>query len=121
MEEFDFIEKRTAAKIRKAKMRVGDIVEIKNDGCRYSTYSKAFKYFTKKERYIPYYSYNDAPKGLEFKIIKMAVHESTNEIVCYLKDREHKDIVIGLSGLRLIKQFPLRKDETTNVEIERIH
>lgn len=121
MKEFNFIEKRTAAKIRKAKMRVGDIVEIKNDGWRYSTYSKAFKYFTKKEKNIPYYSYNDVPKGIEFKIIKMAKHETTNEIVCYLKDREHKDIVIGLSGLRLIKQFPLRENETTNVEIERIH
>ena len=99
--------------------REGDIVTIKDAGLIYPTYSHAFHYFGID--YPCYYSISNIPKNKEFKIYKIAVHETMDTILAHIRDRDFRDIVIGINGLKLIKQFPLRKDETTNVEIERIH
>jgi hypothetical protein len=110
--------------------RVGDIVRVTNWGESYSNYRNAFFYFTNSSD-KPYYSCDDlyiekrrrredGDKQL-FKIIKIAEHEYSSEgIVCYIQDRAKRGVVIGPKGLKLVKQFPLRKNETINIVLEKI-
>jgi len=109
--------------------RIGDIVRVTNWSCSYPSYTEAFVFLT-GSRETPYYSCNnlyiedrrreDGDKQL-FKIIKIAEHEFCNgNIICYIQDRTKRGVVIGLEGLKLVKQFPLRKNETINVILEKI-
>jgi len=38
----------------------------------------------------------------------------------YIQDRHGRDHVIGVEGLELVRQYPLRKGETTEVKLEKI-
>lgn len=104
--------------------RTGDIVRVTNWGECYSTYENAFIYFTNSVD-TPYYCGStkrrkeDGDKQL-FKIINIAEHESTGGIVCYIQDRSKRGVVIDIEGLELVKQFPLRKNETINIVLEKI-
>lgn len=109
--------------------RVGDIVRVTDWEESYSNYTNAFIYFTNSSD-KPYYCCNDfhirerrredGEKQL-FKIVKVAEHEfSSGGIVCYIQDRAKRGIVIGPEGLKLVKQFPLRKNETINIVLEKI-
>jgi len=109
--------------------RVGDIVRVTDWGAVYSTYITAFCYFTNSSD-KPYYSCDDfyiekrrredGDKQL-FKIVKVAEHGYGNgDIVCYIQDRARRGVVIGPEGLKLVKQFPLRKNETINIVLEKI-
>lgn len=108
--------------------RVGDIVRVTDWGEVYPRYFEAFRYFTKSSDY-PYYSSScfeekekrreDGDKQL-FKIIKIAQHKQDESILCYIQDRFKHGVVIGRAGLKLVKQFPLRKNETINIVLERI-
>ena len=98
--------------------RVGDIVRVTDWGQVYSSYTEAFAFLT-GSRETPYYSCNDSrrqegDKQL-FKIIKIAEHEQHGFILCYIQDRAKRGVVIGPEGLKLVKQFPLRKNETINI------
>lgn len=104
--------------------RVGDIVRVKNWGEVYSTYYKAFAFLTGRME-APYYSLNYLRQiaGNEqlFKIIKIAEHgEFAGHILFYIQDRAKRGVVIALEGLKLVKQFPLRKNETINIVLEKI-
>jgi len=108
--------------------RVGDIVRVTNWGEVYPSYIEAFRYFTNSSD-IPYYSCDDfyaqkrrredGDKQL-FKIIKIAEHGEFKDILCYIQDRAKRGVVIGQKGLKLVKQFPLRKNETINIILEKI-
>lgn len=108
--------------------RVGDIVRVKNWGEVYSTYFKAFAFLT-GSREPPYYSCNDlyiekrrredGDKQL-FKIVKVAEHGEFPCILFYIQDRAKRGVVIDPKGLKLVKQFPLRKNETINIVLEKI-
>jgi hypothetical protein len=108
--------------------RVGDIVRVANWGQVYSSYTNAFRYFTNSSD-KPYYSCNDFNiekrrredgKKQLFKIIKIAEHEQHGFILCYIQDRARRGVVIGPEGLKLVKQFPLRKNETINIVLKKI-
>ncbi len=109
--------------------RIGDIVRVIDWGESYSSYTKAFAYFTNSVD-KPYYCGMDleTEKRREkdgdkqcFKIINIAEHEDNNgDIVCYIQDRAKRGVVIDLEGLELVKQFPLRKNETINIVLEEI-
>ena len=108
--------------------RVGDIVRVTNWGATYSTYTKAYIYFTNNMN-TPYYCgmtteinkrrKEDGDKQC-FKIINIAEHGQGKDIVCYIQDRAKRGVVIGPEGLKLVKQFPLRKNETINIVLEKI-
>ena len=108
--------------------RVGDIVRVTDWGDTYSSYTGAFVFLT-GSREKPYYSCNDyylekrrreeGDKQL-FKIVKIAEHKHGVAILCYIQDRFKHGVVIGQEGLKLIKQFPLRKNETTDIVLEKI-
>jgi len=109
--------------------RVGDIVRVIDWGESYSTYKKAFIYFTNSAD-TPYYCgftletekrrKEDGDKQC-FKIINIAEHGDNNgNIVCYIQDRAKHGVVIGPEGLKLVKQFPLRKNETINILLKKI-
>ena len=56
-----------------------------------------------------------------FKIINIAEHEvNIGDIVCYIQDRAKRGVVIDPKGLELVKQFPLRKNETISIVLEKI-
>ena len=111
--------------------RVGDIVKVKNWGESYSSYNDAFVYFTGKCQ-VPYYSsflhYQDENYAREnagnFKIIGVAEPDQSGgpafSVIAYIKDRAGRDQVIGLEGLELVKQMPLRIGETTIIKLEKI-
>lgn len=103
--------------------RVGDIVRVKNWGEVYSTYYKAFAFLTGSSE-PPYYSLNTLRRidGNEqlFKIVKVAEHGEFPCILFYIQDRAKRGVVIDPKGLKLVKQFPLRKNETINIVLEKI-
>jgi len=103
--------------------RIGDIVRVTDWGWCYSSYTKAFVFLT-GSREPPYYSFckreQEGDKQL-FKIINIAEHEFINgDIVCYIQDRLKRGVVIAPEGLKLVKQFPLRKNETNNIILGKI-
>ena len=108
--------------------RVGDIVKIKDWGESYSSYEDAFVHFTGK-RQAPYYSnfsrWKDEKNAREnagdFKIIGVAEHGHIKRyIIAYIQDRVGRGQVIGLEGLELVKQLPLRIGEGTVIKLEKI-
>ena len=108
--------------------RVGDIVKIKDWGESYSSYDDAFVHFTGK-RQAPYYSnflhWQDEEDAREnasnFKIISVAEHGHIKRyIIAYIQDRVGRGQVIGLEGLELVKQLPLRIGEGTVIKLEKI-
>lgn len=105
--------------------RVGDIVKVKNWGSSYNSYKDAFLHFTSKLK-PPYYSkleneLDARENANEFKIIGVAEHGYFDrEIIAYIQDRMYRDQVIGLEGLKLVKQLPLRIGETTTIKLEKI-
>jgi len=103
--------------------RVGDIVCVRNWGQSYNSYTDAFAFLTGRSE-APYYSLNtlrriDGNKQL-FKIVKVAEHGSFADILFYIQDRAKHGVVIGPEGLKLVKQFPLRKNETIDILLEKI-
>jgi hypothetical protein len=108
--------------------RVGDIVKVKYWGDSYSSYKDAFVHFTGKCQ-SPYYSSflhqqdrDDARENAsEFKIIGVAEHGQFKDcIIAYIQDRMGRGQVIGLEGLELVKQLPLRIGEKTVIKLEKI-
>ena len=108
--------------------RVGDIVKVKYWGDSFSSYKDAFVHFTGKCQ-APYYSsflhwkdekYARENAG-EFKIIGVAEHgKNKHYVIAYIQDRVGRGQVIGLEGLELVKQFPLRIGERTVIKLEKI-
>ena len=108
--------------------RVGDIVRVTNWGESYPFYKEAFAFLTSSIE-KPYYSCDnydiekkrreDGDKQL-FKIIKIAEHGQDESILCYIQDRFKHGVVINPKGLELVKQFPLRKNETINIVLKKI-
>ena len=108
--------------------RVGDIVKVKDWGESYSSYKSAFKYFTGSTN-PPYYSsfFNwhkeeeERENAKEFKIIGVAEHSMhCRDTVSYIRDRIGRGQVIGLEGLELVKQLPLRVGEKTIIKLEKL-
>lgn len=108
--------------------RVGDIVKVKNWGNSYDSYKEAFLHFTSKFE-PPYYSsflhredeLYARKKASNFKIIGVAEHGCFNRnIIAYIRDRTGRGQVIGLEGLKLVKQMPLRIGEKTVIKLEKI-
>lgn len=108
--------------------RVGDIVKVKDWGDSYSSYTDAFIHFTGKCQ-PPYYSNflywqdekNERKNAGKFKIIGVAEHgQNERYILAYIQDRVGRGQVIGLEGLELVKQLPLRIGETTVIKLEKI-
>lgn len=107
--------------------RVGDLVKVKNWGCRYTTYTNAFETLTGK-RETPFYCNpkNDrtlvtlSPNKL-FKVVSAAEHESSKgDILFYIIDNERKGAVIGGWGLKPHKVYPLREGESYDIKIDKI-
>ena len=108
--------------------RVGDIVKVKNWGDSYSSYKGAFKYFTGSTN-PPYYSSflnchkeeEERENAGEFKIIGVAEHSMhCRDTVSYIRDRIGRGQIIGLEGLELVKQLPLRIGEKTIIKLEKL-
>lgn len=108
--------------------RVGDIVKVKNWGESYTMYKDAFVHFTGKCQ-TPYYSNfsrwkdekNARENASDFKIIGVAEHgQIKHYAIAYIQDRLGRGQVIGLEGLGLVKQLPLRIGEKTVIKLEKI-
>ena len=97
--------------------RVGDVVKVNNWGEQYTTFYDAFKYFGAEEN-----RENQVlePSYKEFKIKGVAKHPNFENIICYIVDRTNKWAVIGPDGLRVVKQYPLRKGETKEIVVKKI-
>ena len=121
--------KHTDGSISVFPFRVGDIVKVKNWSESYPYYKGAFVHFTSKCQ-TPYYSnfldWQDEKDAREnagdFKIIGVAEHGSQNShyVIGYIQDRVGRGQVIGLEGLKLVKQMPLRIGEKTVIKLEKI-
>lgn len=108
--------------------RVGDIVKVNDWGESYSAYEDAFVHFTGKCQ-PPYYSnflhWQDEKDAREnagdFKIIGVAEHGMNRDcVLAYIQDRVGRGQVIGLEGLELVKQLPLRIGEKTAIKLEKL-
>lgn len=108
--------------------RIGDIVRIENWGDVYPSYIGAFVFLTGSSK-TPYYSYGNgveqSKKKTEgdkqcFKIMNVAEHENGKYPIFYIQDRAKRGVAISPKGLKLVKQFPLRKNETTNIFLKKI-
>ena len=123
-----FIYHKTSGSTDYLPFRVGDIVRVTNWGDVYPRYTEAFFYFTKSHD-APYYSsqvFRLEERKLEegskqlFKIVEIAEHEDGEYLLCYIQDRAKRGMVIGIEGIELVKQFPLRKNETINIVLKKI-
>ena len=123
---FDFIN--SVGYTKRYPFRVGDIVKVKDWGESYSCYKDAFLHFTGKCQ-APYYSNflhwqdeKDARKNAgNFKIIDVAEHgQNRYYFIAYIRDIVGRGHVIGLEGLKLVKQMPLRIGEETTIKLEKI-
>ena len=123
---FDFIN--SLGYTKRYPFRVGDIVKVKDWGESYSCYKDAFVYFTGKCQ-APYYSnflhWQDEKDAREnagnFKIIGIAEHgQNKYYFIAYIRDIVGRGHVIGLDGLELVKQMPLRIGEETTIKLEKI-
>lgn len=99
--------------------RVGDIVKIPDWGQQYPTYKSAFKYFTNSTNPTYFATHYDeiARKGL-FKIRGMALHANQASLLVYVKDIQGQDAVIDAEGIKLIRQYPLRKGEKKLIKLD---
>lgn len=112
--------------------RIGDIVRLYDWGEVYCNYKEGFEYFN-HSRVCPYYcggngtedsSYTDylirKNKRVNFKIIGMAIHPDKRTILAYLRDRCKRDVLTSINGCILIKQYPLRKNEKTEITLKQL-
>ena len=102
--------------------RVGDIVKVESWGDTYSQCPQFNKFFGVKDNKTYYEMSYDAEekrsKAKDFKIVKLGAHPNGRVVVAYIVDRQFRDNVIGLDGLSLVKQFPLRKNESRVIKLE---
>ena len=101
--------------------RVGDIVTINNWGLSYTTYRSAFFFFTKSIN-PPFYAVNlnQWNNKTPFKIIDIAKHSYNKEILLYIMDRFRRSAVIGVKGVTLLRQYPLKENEKQIVYLKKI-
>lgn len=109
----------------KTKFNVNDIVVCYNYGELYSTYSTAMSklwgcgyhgFSIKEHQYsngimgrsdfdVRYDSTNYWHKK-KWRIVAMCVHEDSSDVLCQLCDELKRNILVGVSGLKLIKHNP---------------
>ena len=97
--------------------RIGDYVKVVDNGYIYPIYDDAFKYFFNSDK-KPYYCSREGmkkAKGKMFKIIGIGTDEFYSIIVFAMTDRLGRKILIHPDGLKLVKQFPLKQNEKTNI------
>ena len=96
--------------------RIGDYVKVVDSGYIYPRYYNAFKHFFNSDK-KPYYCTTEGmkkAKGKMFKIIGIGLN-SFNCIVFAMTDRLGRKILIDPRGFKLVKQFPLKQNEKTDI------
>ena len=96
--------------------RIGDYVKVVDNGYIYPRYYNAFKHFFNSDK-KPYYWTTEGmkkAKGKMFKIIGIGLN-SFNCIVFAMTDRLGRKILIDPRGFKLVKQFPLKQNEKTDI------
>lgn len=96
--------------------RIGDYVKVVDNGYIYPRYNNAFKYFFNSDK-KPYYCSREGMKKAEgkvFKIIGIGLNV-TDSIVFAMTDRLGRKVLIHPGGLKLVKQFPLKQNEKTDI------
>lgn len=97
--------------------RIGDYVKVVDNGYIYPRYDNAFKHFFNSDK-KPYYCSREGmekAKGKMFKIIGIGLNEVCSIIVFAMTDRLGRKILIHPDGLKLVKQFPLKQNEKTDI------
>lgn len=96
--------------------RIGDYVKVVDKDYIYPRYNNAFKYFFNSDK-KPYYCSREGMKKAEgkvFKIIGIGLNV-TDSIVFAMTDRLGRKVLIHPGGLKLVKQFPLKQNEKTDI------
>lgn len=96
--------------------RIGDYVKVVDNGYIYPRYYNAFKHFFNSDK-KPYYCTTEGmekAKGKMFKIIGIGLN-SFDGIVFAMTDRLGRKILIDPRGFKLVKQFPLKQNEKTDI------
>ena len=96
--------------------RIGDYVKVVDNGYIYPRYDNAFKHFFNSDK-KPYYCTTEGmekAEGKMFKIIGIGLN-SFNCIVFAMTDRLGRKILIDPRGFKLVKQFPLKQNEKTDI------
>ena len=96
--------------------RIGDYVKVVDNGYIYPRYDDAFKYFFNSDK-KPYYCTTEGmkkAKGKMFKIIGIGLN-TFDGVVFAMTDRLGRKILIDPHGLKLVKQFPLKQNEKTDI------
>ena len=96
--------------------RIGDYVKVVDNGYIYPRYYNAFKHFFNSDK-KPYYCTTEGmekAEGKMFKIIGIGLN-SFNCIVFAMTDRLGRKILIDPRGFKLVKQFPLKQNEKTDI------
>ena len=96
--------------------RIGDYVKVVDNGYIYPRYDNAFKHFFNSDK-KPYYCTTEGmekAEGKMFKIIGIGLN-SFNSIVFAMTDRLGRKILIDPRGFKLVKQFPLKQNEKTDI------
>ena len=105
--------------------RVGDLVRVKNWGCRYTTFQTANNFFSGSTK-SPYYSILGSgsrrfpPRSKLFKIAAVVEHCYGRAVVTYIKDNENRYAVIGAEGLEPFKTYLLAPGETNEIVLDKL-
>ena len=83
-------------------IKVGDIVEVVDDGKRYSSYDKMAERFGAKRYIINNYCGIGVLNGRKGRVIAIGIHLNTPQITIALVDIISEEILIGIEGLRRI-------------------
>lgn len=96
--------------------RIGDYVKVVDNGYIYPRYDNAFKHFFNSDK-KPYYCTTEGmkkAKGKMFKIIGIGLN-TFDGVVFAMTDRLGRKILVDPHGLKLVKQFPLKQNEKTDI------
>lgn len=96
--------------------RIGDYVKVVDNGYIYPRYDDAFKHFFNSDK-KPYYCTTEGmkkAKGKMFKIIGIGLN-TFDGVVFAMTDRLGRKILVDPHGLKLVKQFPLKQNEKTDI------
>ena len=91
-----------------SKFNIGDYVKVVHTGHQYSSYNTAFKFFwgDTDRYYLPYgadYEEKKRDMPTRWKVINMAVHDMSPDIILYhIRSEDGKNCVVNSGAIELI-------------------
>jgi len=98
-------------------IKIGDLVTVKNYGLSYDCYTHAFMYFWGGNKCYDFNRNNVPSKKRLWKVMAMARHSYSNDILVYIQDINFNKLVIDLKALKLFKEIGKETEKILTLEV----